>query len=67
MDNIMITKNYEYNGYFIEIHEHPIYHDFEYVIKTLDNKEVKATSTDLYNCEYDAEISAQLNINNILI
>ena len=61
----MTTKNYEYNGYLIEIDEHPIYHDFQFVIKTINGKEIKATNTYLYENEYDAEMAAQLTINNL--
>lgn len=60
----MITNSYEYLGYFIEIHEHPIYHDFEFVIKTLDKKEVKETSHRTFMYEDDANIAAQAKINH---
>ncbi len=33
--------------------------------KTLDGKEVKSTNTRFHNNEYDAEIEAQLSINNL--
>jgi len=42
----MIVEEYEFMGYKVEIHEHPIYHDFEYVIKK-DN-EVKFTNRQFY-------------------
>jgi len=60
----MIVKSYEYKGYLIEIEEHPIYHDFQFVVKTLDQKEIKCTNICLYKNLLDAELSAQLNINN---
>ena len=56
-------KNYEYNGYLVEIHENPIYHDFQFVIKTLDGHEVKATNKQLYDNQPDAEEAAELTIN----
>lgn len=61
----MITKEFEYGGYVIEIHEHPIYHDFEFVIKTLDKHEVKTTSTHFYEHPMDAESAALIIINNL--
>jgi len=60
-----MIKNIEYGGYQIEIHEHPIYHDFEYVVKSLDGHEVKFTSTHPYEHPADAENSAMLAINNL--
>lgn len=60
----MLEKEYEYNGYKIEIHENPIYHDFEFVIKTLDGK-VVCTSNQFYDYAIDAEKDAQLIINGI--
>jgi hypothetical protein len=61
----MLIKSYEYNGYLIELSEHPIYHDFQFVVRTLNEKEIKATSINLYDNEYDAEIGAQLIINTL--
>jgi hypothetical protein len=61
----MLIKSYEYNGYLIEISEHPIYHDFEFVVKTLNEKEIKIISTNLYDNEYAAEIGAQLIIDTL--
>lgn len=60
----MIAKSYEYNGFLIEIHENPIYHDFQFVIKTLDSMEIKDTNKCLYQNILDAELAAQLTINN---
>jgi hypothetical protein len=59
----MQIKKYEYNGYLIEINQHPIYNDYEFVIKTLDEKEVKGTSTIPYIYEDEAHLAAQLIIN----
>jgi len=61
----MINKNYEYNGYMIEIHCHPIYNDFEFVVKSLDGTVVKGASTHVYENEYDCEIAAQILINEL--
>ena len=60
-----MIKSYEYNNYLIEIHEHPIYHDFEFVVKTIDQKEVKGTSNHVYEHMYDCEIAAQILINDL--
>jgi len=60
----MTVKSYQYNGYLIEVDEHPIYHDFQFVVKTIDGKEVKSTNKCLYQNVLDAELAAQLNINN---
>ena len=57
-------KSYEYNGYLVEIHENPIYHDFQFVIKTLDGHEVKATNKQLYDNEIDAKSVAELTIDS---
>jgi hypothetical protein len=59
----MIEKSYEHYGYLIEIHQHPIYKDFEFVIKTLDSMKVVAASTQTYDYSEDAERDAQLMIN----
>jgi len=61
----MIKKEFEYCGFMIELHEHPIYHDFEFVIKSLDGHEVKTTSTYPYEHSDDAENAAKLIINNL--
>ena len=42
----------------IEIHEHPIYHDFEYVIKNQDGK-VMTASTRPYKIYENAERDAK--------
>jgi hypothetical protein len=57
----MIYKTFEYCDYTVEIHEHPVYHDFEYVIK--DSKgSVKSASNHSYaECD-DAENAAKINI-----
>jgi hypothetical protein len=60
----MNVKSYEYNGYLIEVNEHPIYHDFQFVVKTLDEKEIKSTNKCLYQNLLDAEFAAQLTIDN---
>lgn len=53
----MIINEYDYNEYKIEIHEHPIYHDFEFVVK--QNNQVKFTSTTPYKTEDEAHLAAQ--------
>jgi len=61
----MIEKSYEYYGYLIEIHQHPIYHDFEFVIKTKDGSKVISTSNHFYDYFQDAENEAKLIVNNL--
>lgn len=61
----MITRSYEHYGYLIEIHEHPIYHDFEFVIKDLTGIKVITASTHTYDYIEDAERDAQIIINNL--
>jgi hypothetical protein len=60
-----MTKEYEYCGYLIEIHEHPIYHDFEYVIKSKDGLNVITTSRHVFEHFDDAEKEAQIIINDL--
>ena len=61
----MITKEIEYAGYKIEIHKHPIYEDYEFVIKSLDGHEVKCASTHPYEHPLDEESSAMIIIENL--
>jgi hypothetical protein len=53
----------QFKGHIIEIHEHPIYRDFEYVIKTLDGK-VLAASDHQYKMFEDAEVNAKMLVAN---
>jgi hypothetical protein len=62
----MITNEYEYYGHIIEIHEHPIYHDFEFVVKSLDKKTVITTSTLVFEHIDDAHKSAQFTIQKLI-
>ena len=62
----MMIKEIEYGGFKIEVHEHPIYHDFEYVVKSLDGHEVKGTSSHPYEHPTDAESAAMEQINNMI-
>jgi hypothetical protein len=55
----MMTKEYKYCDHIIELHEHPIYHDFEYVIKSLDGK-VVAASHHVFEHFDDAQKEAQM-------
>jgi len=57
----MIVKEYEYEGYIIELHEHPIYKDYEFVIKSKDGKVITA-STHPYDYLQDADSTAKLTI-----
>ena len=57
-----------YEGYLVEIHEHPIYHDFEFVVKSKDGHEIKGTSKDPYDNLQDAENAALIliaDLNNL--
>jgi hypothetical protein len=58
----MIIKEYQYCGYTIELHEHPIYHDFEYVVKN-DKGQVEFASLHPYEHYVDAKATAELEIN----
>ena len=53
----------QYKNHIIEIFEHPIYRDFEYVIKTLDGK-VLAASDHQYKMFEDAEVNAKMLVAN---
>lgn len=59
----MLVHEYNYKDYLVEIHQHPIYHDFEFVVKK-DNK-VVVVNTQFYRYSYDAEKDAELEINLI--
>lgn len=65
MENVMNIKTYEYYGYLIEIHENPIYHDYQFVIKTVDGKEIIGINKQLYENETDAEDAAKILINDL--
>ena len=60
----MIIKKYEYNNYIIELHEHSIYHDFEFVIKTKDGH-VLCASTHVYHDITEIEKEVKLTINSL--
>jgi hypothetical protein len=60
----MITKTFEYSGYDVELHEHPIYHDFEFVIKSKDGK-VFVASVKPFKEKDLAEQIAKETINNL--
>jgi hypothetical protein len=57
----MIINEYNYKGYQIEIHENPIYHDFEYVVK--ENNNVLFANKRFFMYQDDAENTAELEIN----
>jgi hypothetical protein len=61
----MDPKIIPFRNYLIEIHEHPIYHDFEFVIKDNTGK-VTGASMQQFSLADDAEISAKMKINEIL-
>jgi hypothetical protein len=60
----MIVNLFAYEGYDVEIHEHPIYHDFEFVIKSKDGK-VFVASVRPFKEKDEAEKTAKLTINNL--
>ena len=60
----MIEKEYQYRDYTIEIHEHPIYHDYEFVVKN-DDGIVVIASTHTYENSTDAQGAAEIYTNNL--
>jgi hypothetical protein len=56
----MIFEEYNYKGFLVEVHQHPIYKDFEFVVKK-DNV-VKFTNLSFYDYKEDAKRSAELEI-----
>jgi len=58
----MIIDNYHYGNHIIEIHEHPIYHDFEFVVKNNDGK-VILTSLHPYEDASTTMGAAEIKIN----
>ena len=54
-----------FKNYIIEVHQHPIYYDFEFVIKSMDGK-VIAASPQQYQVFEDAEVNAKMHIANHL-
>ena len=61
----MPEYKFEYNGYSVTITENPIYHDFEFVVKTLDEKKVIGTSSAFIKSHELAESAAKQFINNL--
>jgi len=59
-------KIIEYKDFLIEINEHAIYHDFEFVVKTLDEKNIIGANTRFHKNIEDAENAAMTLINNLL-
>jgi hypothetical protein len=62
---VMLINEYEYRGHKIEIFQHPIYLDFEFVIKSIDGKVISASTHPYKNVE-NAETTAELTINAII-
>ena len=60
----MLIKEFLYNGYKVELFEHPIYHDFEFVIKTKDGH-VLCTNTHVYHDINEMEKEVKLIINSL--
>jgi hypothetical protein len=60
----MIVNLFAYEKYEVEIHEHPIYHDFEFVIKSKDGK-VFVASVHPFKEKEEAEKIAKLTIDNL--
>lgn len=58
----MIIEEYNYSDHKIEIHEHPIYHDFEFVVKNNDGKVVYASKNPYENLS-EAKEFAEIKIN----
>lgn len=62
MENV---RTFEYAGYLVAITEDPIYHDFQFVIKTLDEKTVIGTNTYFLGSDEAAAVAACELINNL--
>jgi hypothetical protein len=62
MENV---RTFEYAGYLVEITEHPIYHDFQFVVKSLDGKKVIGTNTYFLGSDEAAAVAACELINDI--
>jgi hypothetical protein len=56
----MLVNEYKYKDCTVEIFQHPIYYDFEYVVKK-DNK-VISTNTQFFHYIYDAEKAAESDV-----
>jgi len=61
----MNERKFEYCGYLVEISEDPIYHDFQFVVKTLDEHTVVGTNTHFLSSYEAAEIEARMLINDL--
>ena len=59
----MLIETYTIDKYVVEIFEHPIYFDYEYVIKDFDGK-VKFTNTKFYKTIESAKLAIQENIDS---
>ncbi len=57
----MLVETYTVDKYMIEINEHPIYFDYEYVIKDFDGK-IIATNRKFYKTIEDAKLSIEEDI-----
>lgn len=57
----MIINVYEYKGYNVEITENDLYHDFNYVIKTLSDDIMYENKTPYFSPD-DADNGAKLKI-----
>jgi len=61
----MNEVKFEYCGYLIQITENPIYHDFEFVVKTLDEKTIIGANSHFLESKDSAEIAARELINDL--
>lgn len=60
----MIVEEYEYMGYKVEISEHPVYHDYEYVVK--ENNKIKFTNEKFYKSINDIHQIVKLEIDSVI-
>jgi hypothetical protein len=61
----MNESSFQYCGYSVTITEHPIYNDFQFVVKTLDEKTVVGTNSHFLESREAAEIAARQLINDL--
>lgn len=58
-------RSFEYAGYKVIITENLIYNDFQFVVKTLDEKTVIGTNTHFLGSDEAAAVAACELINNL--
>jgi len=61
----MNQYSFTYAGYLVIITEDPIYNDYRFVVKTLDEKKVVGANSYYHDSLESAEIAARELINNL--